>query len=317
MATITPRTSTRRRTVALGTSAVLAVGTLAMVGLAGPSTAAGSNTSTIHGWTVNNVGQNVWYDNGQAGGAHSGSASTVDLKVVRSGSALNFTLTGSAGPVQAGVPATANNYRLDAFVRLDGSKNVRGTRFVGPIGTVAVAAGDHTFAGGFTITGSFPNVPVGTHRLTLTDLLVDSNGGSSSDPVGTFGGDPMGFDAYYNAGTTFATIVTHPTDWPVVNWIDKTAPVVKVKTPSKKKAPLAKSWKTLKGTATDVGTGVKSVTVKVKGKGLKKTINAKLKGKNFTAKIGKVKKGKLKITVSAVDKAGNKSKTVKVVQKIK
>jgi hypothetical protein len=315
-ATNTPAAKSRQRTVAFGTSVALTTGALTLAILAVPSVAAGSDTSNIHGFTANNIGQNVWYDNGSAGGAHSGTPSDVALKVVRDGTALDFTLTGSGGPVQAFVAASANGYRLDAFVRLDGAKNVRGTRFTGPIGTTDVAAGSHMFPSGFTITGTFPNVPVGTHKVTLTDLLVDSNGGSSSDPVGSFGGTPMGFDAIYNSGTTFDTVVTNPTDWPVSVLIDKTAPAVKVTTP--KKATLGKSWKTVKGTAKDSGSGVKSVTVTASGSAMpkKKTVKASLSGSKFTAKIGKVTKGKLKVTVKAVDKAGN-SKSITVKQKIK
>ena len=68
-----------------------------------------------------------------------------------------------------------------------------------------------TYGSGFTINGTFAGVSAGDRTVTLTDIMLNSNGPSSGGDFGT----PAGFDAYYNAGQTTAANVVAGVDWPL------------------------------------------------------------------------------------------------------
>ncbi len=319
------RTTPRRLPAVLFTG--LAAGALGLAAFATPAHAANNgDTSAIMGSPANKIGVS-WYDTGAfpAPSPNPGPHRTVTLSAVQQGTAVKVTVSVSRGPNTSALSAVgAGTYRLDALVRLDGAADARGTtRLVGQVGAVAVDPDKPTYTSGTTMVGTINNVSPGAHTITLTDLLMDSTGPNSGNGFGT----PTGFDVYYNPGTTSDEIIAGK-DWSISQSItvtpDKTKPVVGVTVP--KKPTKAKSWKTIKGTATDAS-GVKSVTVKLtqkrsdgkyfyngkkwkKGKASKaKAVAAKVSGSSWSASIKKPGKGKLTIKYSGTDKVGNTSKT--------
>jgi hypothetical protein len=122
---------------------------------------------------------------------------------------------------------------------------------------------------------------------------------------------------------------------------DTAAPVVKVTKPAKKKAVKGKSWKKIKGSVTDTGSGPKSVSIKLvvktdggwkffngkKWKNAKNKKQALKKAKTLTDKSvssgkfsikvkKKAVKGKLIVQYWGVDVAGNTAKKKTISQKI-
>ncbi len=305
--------------------------TLAAVMLVPTAGATSSTTRTIAGTSVAaGPGQAaVYFDNGTSvEDPYNGAPVGVSLTATARAGAIDVVVTLGAGPVQPFEDRAAGSYRIDAFVRVDGTPNTRGQhRLTGPVGQVAVAANYPLFPDGLVVRGTITGLSAGRHTLTLTDLLVDSSTPGSTT-TGGFGGAPTGDDMFYSAGTGHATIVTRPTDWPVAQsvTVETTAPVIGLKVPAK--PAKAKSWKKIKGTATDAS-GVKSVTVKLtqkrsdgkyfyngkkwkKGKASKaKAVAAKVSGNSWSVSIKKPGKGKLTIKFFGIDKVGNTSKTKK------
>jgi hypothetical protein len=313
---------------ATGLVAALAATSLAAATLAGPATAVPSapvfvgatTTAGINGATVSFINIATPY------GA---TPKNVALTAVQNGADIDFTIQVQTGPDVVASTFEAGKYRVDAFVRLNGVENTRGTRFAGPVGDVDVDAPNSTFANGLTITGKFPGVGDGNNKLTLTDLLLDYTGGSS----GGLGDTPTGADAYYNSGTTVAQIRAGR-DWGIP---ETSAPKVTVGKINKTAAKV----KALKGTIADVGNaGPASVTVKAvqkrdkkwfaftgktwkkqstKGKAVKKAkalTDTTVSSGKWKVKIKKVKPGKLVVKYSGADTLGNvaktKTKTVKL-----
>ncbi len=310
------------RLIAGATAAALGAAALAA---ATPALAATTTTATIMGSPLVNVGTS-WYDTGESTPTNPGPSQDVKLTATQSGANVKVTVEIDAGPHAGPIAISAGNYQLDAFVRLDGSANVRGKHFNGPVGTNNVAAHTTTFASGVVIKGTFKNVKPGQHTLTLTDLMMDSVGPTS----GGLDDDPQGFDVFYNPGTTYAQI-TGGTDWALstsLAVVDTTGPKVSLTKPNK--PTKVASWTTLKGKSTDQS-GVKSVKVKLtekrgkssyyytgktwkkassakKAKASAKTVNTSLKNSgSWSLKVKGLKSGTLDIHYWGVDKIGEKS----------
>jgi 5'-nucleotidase len=321
------------RTLAAGMAAAMVCGTVGALSATTAANAATGSTATIHGQPVNAAGL-VWYDSGTTGPTNTGTPRTASLTAAQSGADIRFTVALSAGPNATSFSGfAANSYRLDAYVRLDGTANTRGTRFAGTVGTAVVPAGGTTYAAGARITGTFKNARLGSHTLTLTDLLLDSTSASAGGGFGT----PTGFDTFYNPST--APSVTRA-DWALkqaVSVVDRTAPVVKV---SKLKSKASKV-KAIKGTIRDDLAGPRSVTIQVvekrgskwyayKGKkwvkkaskakafkAAKKLTDKSVSSGAWSIKVKKVKKGTISVKYSGLDKAGNRSKVKTYSKKLK
>lgn len=311
--------TTSKKLASTGLAVALGAGALASVSLAGPANAASTTTAGWKGSPANHIAV-VDY----------GPVANVTLTAIQNVSDIDVAVAVSQGSNNGPVSeAAAGSYRFDAFVRLGGVADTRGTRLIGTPGTVAVPA-DAPYPG-FTVNGKFANVGAGTFSLTLTDLLLDSNGDSSGGPgfgSAPDGSDAKGFDVWLNKNTTSKAITRdeNPAAAGYQNGPgmaeykeiglkesvtlvgvavgDRVGPKLKAgKLPKK-----AKKVKAVKGTAKDA-TGTQSVTVnvaqKVKGKGW-----LSFNGKKW--KKAKSKKKALKKSIDLIDSSVTTKWKVKV-----
>jgi hypothetical protein len=289
-------TSTKKLGAA-GLAAALAAGSLAAMAAASPANAASGTTAGIHGMTANSVGY-VWFDDGAAAVIPSKPASTgtprnIEFTATPSGADIDFKVVLSKGPNNSFNPLGAGTYSVDALVRLDGAPNTRGDRYQGPTGA-AVGANADVFPGGTIIEGTIPRAGVGTHKVTLTDLVLNIQGSEPGSASGWNLSDPYGgFDTFYN---TNAEAFTSPKDWNLSETVvvseaapvDKVKPAVKISKPKKKAAKKGKTWTVVNGTISDALSGPDRVEVSLVSKlKIAKKASKKVKAKKWAFFNGK------------------------------
>lgn len=191
------------KSLAAGLAAALVGSAVSVIGLAAPAQAATGSTAGLNGSPTNKIGAVPYNATGD-----------ITVTAVQDGADVDVTVTVGTGPNNPVSQGEAGTYRLDGLLRVDGTGNTRGAvHMIGTVGDAVVPVDTKYYPTGTTLTATIPGLGGGDHTFTLTDLIMDSNGGSSG---GAFAATPAGytgFDAWYNRGTTTAAIVDASGDY--------------------------------------------------------------------------------------------------------
>jgi len=192
-----------KRTAA-GLAAALAAGSLAALTLGvAPAQAATGSTAGLNGSPANQIAVAAY-----------GATGAINVTAIQNGANVDVSASVATGPNNPISEAAAGSYRLDAILRVDGAANARGSNWVaGTPGAAVVPVGTAYYPSGTSWNWTVPGLAAGLHNFTLTDLIMDSNGGTSGGAFAANASGYVGFDAWYNRGTTTAAIVTASGDY--------------------------------------------------------------------------------------------------------
>jgi hypothetical protein len=185
----------------------IAAGTLAVAGLA-VATAPAAQAATGGPYTLSGSPAN------EAGTANYGGTPTVTLTAVQTAiDTAVITASISQGPTTTSFAGfNANEYRLDAYVRIDGGPQIQLT---GVVGTTAVPPSTVSYPSGTTATATVTGLTPGVKTIVLQSLVAEGSGSGSGGAFATNFSQVAGFDAIYNFGATTGAIVANPPTSPI------------------------------------------------------------------------------------------------------